>query len=136
MGTRAAILEKNGSGYRGIYLHSDGDISHTGRILAKFYGTARKVASLINLGDLSVLGEKINPTLDTHSFGYENAEKGVVVAYHRDRGDSFSDVGPIEGDTIEELADMIDHQYLYVFENGKWSVGGQDLKAALKDLKK
>ena len=114
MSTSALIAQKAEDGFRGIYLHSDGYIEHAGSILARYYNTAEKVSELIDLGHLSALDKNITPTLSTHKF--DNPEKGVIIAYHRDRGDSFDEVAPIETGTLAELVELIDHDYLYVFE--------------------
>ena len=130
MGTPAAIIEKTKTGYRGIYCHNDGDIGWVGTILAEDYTAPKKVTALLDLGDISSLGRNVNPITSTHSF--DNPEGTVTVAYCRDRGEE--DTEATIGSTIEEIAEIIDHQYLYVFENGKWTVDGRPLDAMLLKL--
>ena len=45
MATRATIakMEKDGSGIKAIYLHSDGYLEHAGRILNEYYQDESKV---------------------------------------------------------------------------------------------
>lgn len=128
MATHAAIIRKTESGnYEGVYLHSDGYTSHTGAILENHYYDARRVAELIALGSLSCLYKRATPIGDTHSFG--SPEKDVTIAYHRDRGESIW----IEtGDTVDEVADTLGHSgYVYVFEDGRWTVNGTSLRKVL-----
>lgn len=119
MGTRSAIIEKTENGYRGIYCHWDGYLSHNGVILQEHYQDSDKVSSLIDLGSISSLEERVVP-LGPHSF--DEREKETTVAYHRDRGEDYEE--PVKGSTIEEVESGIDHNgYVYVFTKGKgWSV--------------
>jgi len=120
MGTHAAIIMKTKENtYRGIYVHYDGYVRHTGTILVEEYNTEEKVEELINLGDLSFLDRRLNP-IGAHSF--EAPENGTTIAYHRDRDEdlrisTYSSQYDFEG--IE--------QYVYVFEDGEWTVNGKVL---------
>lgn len=117
MGTRSTISCMNADGTAtSIYCHWDGYISHHGPILLNHYDTEEKVRALLELGFLSVLGEKIGKK---HVF--DAAPEGVCTAYGRDRGeaDCAAYTGPVE---------RIDSQeYNYLFKNGKWYVS-QTLK--------
>jgi hypothetical protein len=115
MSTRSAIIEKTATGYRGIYCHSDGYISHVGRILANFYTTPARVTELLNLGDLSSLGESMI---------------GNTVAYGRDRGET--DTEAYNAKTVAAIKRHIDHSYCYVFDGSSWTVNGKDLKEMLE----
>ncbi len=131
MATRSAIIEKKSDGtYRGIYCHYDGYLSHNGRILAEHYQDADRVSALIDLGGISVLGERITP-IGKHSFS--DREEGTTVAYHRDRGEEL-DIWT--GATASDVKAQIDHEYAYIFADGKWTVGGSDLLEALSAIKK
>ena len=130
MSTRSIIIEKTVEGYRGIYVHWDGYARGVGATLLKHYTDPKKVFALINLGSLSSLGEKVNPTDPTvHTF--DSPEKNVTVAYGRDRGEE--DQEPVVGITIEQVAGHIDHNgYVYVFENNEWTCNGMPLDEAVR----
>lgn len=83
---RISIEEKNGD-RKSIYLHWDGYVERAGVILQLAYNTADKVRELISLGNLSILGCRINPSSSSHSF--DTPEDNVCVAYHRDRGEDL-----------------------------------------------
>ena len=88
MATRSTIAIENPDGtvYQ-IYCHYDGYLSHVGRILFENYSTTDAMKELLCLGDLSVLGERVDPDLDEdHSFA--KPAKGVCIAYGRDRGEA------------------------------------------------
>ena len=100
----------------GIYCHFDGYPEYVGKMLLNHYNNDDIVNGLMNLGDLSILSENMNPT-GPHSFN--NPQKGVCVAYGRDRGEggtnsrTFEDLGE-----YEHFGSGVDYQYL--FEDGKW----------------
>ena len=100
----------------GIYCHFDGSPEYVGKMLLNHYNNVDIVNGLMNLGDLSILSENMNPTVP-HSFN--NPQKGVCVAYGRDRGEggtnsrTFEDLGE-----YEHFGSGVDYQYL--FEDGKW----------------
>lgn len=126
MSTRSYIVieKKRESGekfYEGVYCHSDGYPSYNGRILFENYKDRAKVEKLISLGDLSSLGEKIEPTEGSgHNFEYSEREKGVCVFYNRDRGETDVDAKEI---TLEELAGDIFIEYTYIYTlDGEWKV--------------
>ena len=131
MSTRSAIiLRLNDGTYQGIYSHWDGYPSHNGKILFDHYKTYEKVNELVDLGSISVLASTIKPSNTSHDFA--NCEDGVVVAYHRDRGDDWEDVNSLFGETVGSIESKIGHNgYVYVFDNGKWTVNGQDLEERL-----
>ena len=62
MSTRSniAIKRRNGT-YEKIYWHSDGYLEYKGIILDMFYKNIEKINSLLDLGDISVLGTRVNP---------------------------------------------------------------------------
>lgn len=106
MSTRSAIIEKTEKGYRGIYCHSDGYPEGVGATLMTHYTDPSKVHALLDLGDLSFLGE----SLDSDS----------TFAYMRDRGEDGCEA--FEGKTVAGIRRRIDHEYAYVFEDGKWTI--------------
>lgn len=120
MSTRSAIIRKTSEGYEGIYCHFDGYPEGVGATLKEHYTEESKIAALFALGDLSSLGERVDP-IGPHSFS--NREDGTTTAYHRDRGDDFLIT---KGATIEEVCNMIDHEYAYVWDGGKWTVNEEE----------
>ncbi len=99
-----------------IYVHWGGYPEFVGKMLLNHYNNDDIVNGLMNLGDLSILSENMNPT-EPHSFN--NPQKGVCVAYGRDRGDGGSDSRTFEDlGEYEHFGSGVDYQYL--FEDGKW----------------
>lgn len=114
MSTRSMIGRLNADGtITGIYCHSDGYLSHVGRILAEHYTDAAKVDALMSLGDLSVLDKEIG---EAHSFSAR--PEGQCNAYGRDRGERNVDARTFE--TMRAFAD--DYEYAYLFVDGAWTV--------------
>ena len=120
MATRSniAIVNQDKS-ISSIYCHWDGYPEYVGKLLLNHYTTSDIVNELLNLGNLSILAENVNPT-GPHSF--RNPERGVCVAYGRERGEKsqeaivFEDLGEFEDSASNSWAD-----YQYLFDNGKWS---------------
>lgn len=114
MSTHSTISIQTPQGaIRSIYCHYDGYLSHVGAMLHMYYNTEEKANALIDLGDLSSLDEKI--TFDhnlPHSFVHQQA--GVVVAYHRDRGDA------LRIDCHDSILDIDNQEYNYIFKDGAW----------------
>ena len=94
MSTRSRIgIEDDDGTILSVYCHSDGDPDYTGRTLVEHYQDKAKVESLLELGNISSLGEGIGPcpcdggfwpgpdTPCTHHFQLHTR------AYARDRGD-------------------------------------------------
>jgi len=75
MSTRSRIaIEKQDGTVESIYCHFDGYLSNNGEILQNHYSTKEKMKKLIELGDISSLGDTPEET----------------VAYHRDRGEDLN----------------------------------------------
>lgn len=87
MSTRSRIgLRKLDGTAKYIYCHWDGYIEHNGLLLQLCYDTPEKIERLLELGNLSALGEYLE-TDEPHSF--ESPQPNVCVAYHRDRGEEL-----------------------------------------------
>jgi hypothetical protein len=116
MSTRSTItIEPEDGSIRSIYCHFDGYIDHNGRILLEHYKTPAQVNALIDLGNISVLGEKVAPSaLSLHAFG--RPEAGVTVAYHRDRGEDLHIT------YLESLSDIDCEEFNYLFRDNTWYV--------------
>ena len=117
--SRIAIETTDASGnkvIKSIYCHFDGYFAGVGKTLMDNYQDREKVEALISLGDISFLREEIIPT-GPHSFGYP--QKGVTVAYHRDRGEKFK--SPRINSSVREffLSDIEEYGYLFS-EEGEW----------------
>jgi hypothetical protein len=118
MATRSRIAIEDQTGkVRSIYCHWDGYLFHNGRILLEHYQTQEKVESLIALGSLSSLNENVEiPEGTTHNF--ETPAKGIVVAYHRDRGETLAIKNH---DSVEDFINGDIEEYGYVFTAaGEW----------------
>lgn len=119
MATRSRIaIEKKGGSVESIYCHWDGYPSNNGRLLLENYGDRAKVERLIALGDISSLAEKVEPD-DRLKHSFNSPQRGVTVAYHRDRGEEKR--GP---DYHRDLAhfvrsDVEEYGYLFTLE-GEW----------------
>lgn len=139
MATCSAIVRKNKDGsYTGIYCHWNGYPSENGKDLLNHFQTDEKVDSLIALGNISSLNQFVTPDPNRptavsnspyrkidlskpHSF--DNPYNDTVVAYHRDRGGAFNQY---KDESLIGLLNKIDHEYAYVWEDGKWEVWGYD----------
>ena len=81
MGTRSTIALEYADGTVGqVYCHWDGYLENNGMILYKHYSDPFKVRELLDLGDLSSLGERIG---SQHAF--DKAPEGECTFYKRDR---------------------------------------------------
>ena len=99
MATRSTIaLEFTDGTVSQVYCHWDGYLSHNGEILEQHYKDPFKLQQLIDLGDLSVLGEEIGvkrPFDNPHKYGsseyreFEELYKNQCVFYNRDRGEDM-----------------------------------------------
>jgi hypothetical protein len=119
MATRSTIAVEYPNGtIKQIYCHWDGYIEHNGRILKQFYSAPELAQELISHGDLSALGDYINP-VGTHSF--KDPEENCCVYYGRDRGESntaaktFSDWKVFTRERSEE-----EYDYFYSIEHNRW----------------
>ena len=117
MSTRSLINVKCSDGkIRSSYIHFDG-YDHL-PTLQKHYSLPAQAESLVMMGDMSSLGERILPSDDSnHSF--ETPEDGVCVFYGRDRKEN--DIGPAEFDSFATARKQDRGQeYIYEFDN-EWT---------------
>ena len=121
MGTRSAIGYKTPEGkVRAKYCHYDGYVAHNGRILQEHYQAARKIAQLVELGDMSTLDAEIGVKVD---FDDRAAQEGQCVFYGRDRGETGTDAQ--EFDTVQEFVDYYAEsgcEYFYLHTAAGWIV--------------
>lgn len=117
MATRSTIsletTDKNGiKTIKTIYCHWDGYLSHNGVILKECYNTIERVEKLLELGDLSILGQEL--AIDEyHTF--DKPVRGVCVAYGRDRGEENTNYS-----VCNSYEDMRKEEYNYIFKDNKW----------------
>ena len=134
MATRSRIAIEDQTGkVRSIYCHWDGYLSNNGRILLEHYQTQEKVESLIALGSISSLNANVEiPEGTVHNF--ETQANGIVVAYHRDRGEKL-DIK--NHDNVEDFISSDIEEYGYVFTAaGEWlfADGSRKLKSLKNEL--
>lgn len=139
MSTRSEIGIQNKNGIiESVYCHWDGYLAHNGLLLYLYYNTEEKVRELIKNGDLSCLGEKIEPDKNKeHSFN--NPQKDVCIYYHRDRKENWEQVKPrLDRCNIKIWAESLKNgwqDYGYLFKNGKWYfLDLNEAKCSLKEL--
>lgn len=140
MSTNAFIGIRENNSITYIYNHSDGYLEYLGRMLLEHYNSEEKVKALVELGDVSVVKEKLAPAEGTvHSFDYDKRQECVSVFYGRDRGEEWEYIKPV---TIQNTVfdEYSYYNYLYDVEEGHWLVSknGKDftsLKEAVAKLK-
>ena len=118
MATRGniAIVNEDGS-ITSIYCHYDSYPEYVGKILLNHYNDVGIINKLMELGDLSSLGEHLYAAGHTWSAPIE----GVCVAYGRDRGEKGVESRVFK--SIEQYnrnADNSGVNYQYLFEDGMW----------------
>ena len=103
MGTRSTIaLEFADGTVQQVYCHWDGYLDHNGKILQEHYSDPFKLRDLIDLGDMSSLGERIGTQ---HAF--DKAPQGECTFYGRDRKESG-----VSAKKFKDFADYrANHQY-------------------------
>ena len=132
MATRSTIWAtfEDGS-VKGVYCHNDGYLSYNGEILIRRYASQPLAEKLVSLGALSTLDENPDPLelaapkrpwmvgdipADKHSFN--SPQKGVVIAYHRDRNEPFMQHQGIDGKPDQEAFE----QFNYWWFDGAWHI--------------
>lgn len=107
MATRSRIAIENESGIvNSIYCHFDGYIDGVGKRLFNHYDK-EKLQKLIELGDISVLGESTEDT----------------VAYCRDRGEDLHSTGYLNVEGLFELGFGSSVEFVYCLNrDGIWLV--------------
>ena len=130
MGTRSYIgIERPTGGVTYIYCHWDGYPSHNGAVLLEHYSSAERMERLLALGDISSLRARLDPTqASLHGFGCGESEEGVVIAYHRERGEAWEGVKPKEAASIEAIPQNHGAEYMYIYRQstGDWVYGSND----------
>ena len=113
MATRSYIGVRNlDSSVDYIYCHFDGYPEHNGKILIEHYSNINRVNELLNLGDLSVLGQFIGEKMD-----FNKRVQDTCLAYGRDRGESNVDK---KNSGYDALITDQSVDYVYVFDGDYW----------------
>lgn len=111
MATRSRIGKMMSDGnVKSIYCHFDGYPNHNGKILKEHYTDESKIDQLIELGDLSYLGNEIGEKQDFNNISNPNWCK----AYGRDRDEENTQA------EISTFTEMLTEQYSYVYDSGQW----------------
>ena len=121
MATNAFIGFRENNSITYIYNHSDGYLEYLGKMLIEHYNSEKQAKTLVSLGDVSVVKEKLTPEEGTiHTF--DNRQEGVSVFYNRDRGENWDDIKPIRiNNTVFENPDYtIVYIYVYDVEEQTW----------------
>ena len=132
MSTHALISYKiSNDEYKTIYVHNDGMLSSLGNKLLNYYNSDDKALALVNLGDLSAVYKLLEPTTSTHSFN--NPEKDVTIAYHRDRGEDYS-IAILNSDSLIEWSKEFDIEESYLWNEDSWFVRRGDSWVLLRSV--
>ena len=114
MSTRSTISTMINGKCVGVYAHWDGYPSHRIPLLLNHYNSQEGAESIVALGSISSLRERIAPNEDeNHSF--DSPVGDVTIAYHRDRGEDFEQ---IKGKNKNAYTQM--EEFAYHFESGEW----------------
>jgi hypothetical protein len=120
MGTRSTIIAKLSNGQtKRIYCHWDGYPENNGALLLNHYQEQAKIDALIELGDLSSLGQEIG---EQHAFD-DRSHENWTTAYGRDRGETG-----IEARRVKSLPHAIKAsaecgaEFVYLWDGDKWSI--------------
>ncbi|MBA7490444.1 hypothetical protein ES702_00982 [subsurface metagenome] len=156
MSTHAYIAIKNEDGtITKIYNHFSGNFTNVGYKLYHFYKDVDKVKKLIDLGDISMLGQNPEPTEAVRRWGsdyrYNNEFKNSkfakeyktfydstiiedvdygkgTISYHRDGGEELRQ--RYLKSEQQFLKRLQDYDYGYVFKDGMWFGTGRCLNGA------
>lgn len=128
------VVENTGT-LKYVYNHSDGYPSHLGKMLLEHYNTPELATALVNLGDISMVRERLAPDEgEEHSFKNpvrEGPKGGVTTAYHRDRKDPLEicylsvNTDDVSTDAKKKFwrelkDDNIEYGYLYDTLENQW----------------
>ena len=106
MATRSRIGIQNPDGsVNSIYCHFDGCPSYNGQTLQEHYSDRDELQKLIELGDISSLGDDLLTT----------------IAYHRDRDEDYFPSRRNESLELLNKSDFEKYGYVYTLEN-KWVI--------------
>lgn len=128
------VIEKDGT-LKYVYCHSDGYPSYLGRMLLTHYNAPELAIGLVNLGDLSMVRERLAPDKgERHTFKKpvrEGPKGGITTAYHRDRKERLCinkvvingpDISTNAKEVFLDIAksDYLPYVYLYDVAEKQW----------------
>ncbi len=128
------VIEEDGT-LKYVYCHSDGYPSYLGRMLLTYYNTPELATGLVNLGDLSMVRERLAPDKgERHTFKKpvrEGPKGGITTAYHRDRKERLCinkvvidgpDISTNSKKVFRDIAksDYLPYAYLYDVAEKQW----------------
>ena len=114
MATRSTIaLEFADGTVQQVYCHWDGYLDNNGKLLQENYTDAFKLRELMDLGDLSSLGERIGTQ---HAF--DKAAEGECTFYKRDRGET--------GTEAKKFANFEDYKANHQYEEYEYILRNVD----------
>ena len=124
MSTRSIIGRQNADGQVvGIYCHFDGYPDGVGATLLAHWNDPEKIEALLDLGDLTVLGEVLGEKHPFDTYSYSDEEKarwaGWSLAYGRDRGEEGVEA-QVFPDADAFAASNSWAQFVYLFRDGAW----------------
>lgn len=103
-----------------IFCNWDGDLAHVGKILLNNYYNEEQIDALLELGNLTDLGETIGGKVDFYKFCQADGEKSQCLAFERDRGEHSQPKKRFNSrDAYERYANQ---DYNYLFEKNCWIV--------------
>jgi hypothetical protein len=119
MATRGTIaVELTNGEVIQCYSHWDNYLEGVGKTLQDHYNDRGSAQALVQLGNISSVGERIVP-LGQHSF--EKPEPGTTVYYGRDRDETGQH--PRVFKSISKYYDTFNgEEYDYLFTGGQWTV--------------
>ena len=109
--SRIGLYDPQTQTVNSIYCHWDGYPEHNGKILVKHYTDINKINELLNLGDISVLGEEIGVRTDFNNPHITEQ----CIAYSRDRGERYLDVCMTKNESLQEYIRHSDSNEEYVY---------------------
>ena len=115
MATRSFIGYVDGEYIKYVYCHSDGYLDGVGKILKEHYDF-QKTKELISFGAISVLGPNIGTARN-----FNSPSDDQCLFYGRDRGDANTRASSASS-KIEYMIDAWGVEYVYLLENGVWTV--------------
>ena len=145
---RIGIVEEDGT-VKSIYCHHDGYVKGVGETLRKHYTDPEKIEKLINLGDISILGEEYDSEWGKYYWDkvdngktftpkdYEMMDKMTVT--YRDRGEEGIDYR-VDKDVEEytKKAGDCGEEFVYLFKTDysgvyKWFVMGAPIFVPIEE---
>lgn len=120
MSTRGSIARQNADGsVTAIYVHFDSYLTGVGHTLVNHYQDVTKIDQLMQLGDLSSLGQDIGARRNSDR---DATYKYWCTAYGRDGGEI--DSGARQYVNLTMWLDDLGQEYNYLWDGTEWLVNG------------